>query len=344
MISIIIVSTNTKKLIRECIKSIVESGGECEIVVVDNASTDGTIEALEEYSRKFLPSRQAGANAARKPKKDTAPLPTLKLIKNQTNLGYTKSNNIGAKNATCSHLVFLNPDTTILSKNFIDKINKFLESNKIKKALKINNKKLGIVGFKFTNPDGSLQPSAGNFPTLLRIVLHRIPFFRKRLGVQIRDNSFYKKPGLVDWVSGSGLLVEKEAYKKIGGMDENIFMYGEDYDLCFRLEKEGYKNYLYPSVRIMHYDTGKNNPLKKPYKYYAMRKGFAAFLKKHRSALSFNMFLLLVKLEAVMFLGLLPFRNYNKLRTMSPRFSRSLNKSIKSLWKKHLLMSTHITS
>jgi GT2 family glycosyltransferase len=191
--------------------------------------------------------------------------------------------------------------------------------------LKNNDSKLGIVGFKFFNPDGTFQPSAGNFPTLLRIIFDRIPILRNNLGIQIRNESFYKKPGLVDWVSGSGFLVAKNAYQKIRGMDEKIFMYGEDFDLCFRLEKEGFKNFFYPGIRIMHYDSGKNIPEKKPFKYFAMRKGFSTFLKKYSAKENLSFYRVFVKLEAILFLTILPFRGYNS--------------DIKFLWRTHLLKS-----
>lgn len=301
MISIVIVSCNIKKLIGDCIESIIKSGGECEIVVVDNASTDGAPELIQK-KYKFV-----------------------KLIKNKKNLGYTKANNIGAKAASGKYLLLLNPDTVILSKHFIKQITNFLNSKFLRSFLKNNDSKLGIVGFKFFNPDGTLQPSAGNFPTLLRIIFDRIPILRNNLGIQIRNESFYKKTQEVDWVSGSGFLVAKNAYQKIRGMDEKIFMYGEDFDLCFRLEKEGFKNFFYPGIRIMHYDSGKNIPEKKPFKYFAMRRGFNAFLKKYRARESAGLYQALVKLEAFLFLLLLPLRNYDS--------------EIKTIWKIYLLKS-----
>ncbi len=301
MISIVIVSSNIKKLIGDCIESIIKSGGECEIVVVDNGSTDGTPELIQK-KYKFV-----------------------KLIKNKKNLGYTKANNIGAKAASGKYIMLLNPDTIVLSKKFIMKITKYLHSKSLKNRLKKENRKLGITGFKFFNPDGSLQPSAGNFPTLFRILADKIPLLRQKYGIQIRDQNFFKKETTVDWVSGSGFIVEKKVYLGIGGFDEKIFMYGEDYDLCYRLNLAGFQNYFFPSVRIMHYDSGKNIPDKKPYKYYAMRRGFGNFLKKYRTKENLFFYRAFVKLEAILFLTILPFRGFNP--------------KIKSIWKTHLFKS-----
>lgn len=291
-VSLIIVTYNSSDTIADCIGSILKNKGRYEIIVVDNASSDNTVEILEK-------------NFASK----------IKLLKNNKNIGFTKACNQGGKVARGEYLLFLNPDTEILTENFFNKLLKFIK----------NKKRLGIVGFKFFNPDGTFQPSAGNFPTLLRIIFDRIPILRNNLGIQIRNESFYKKPGLVDWVSGSGFLVAKNAYQKIRGMDEKIFMYGEDFDLCFRLEKEGFKNFFYPGIRIMHYDSGKNIPEKKPFKYFAMRRGFGNFLKKYRTKKNLSFYQVFVKLEAILFLTILPFRGYNS--------------DIRFLWRTHLLKS-----
>ena len=291
-VSLIIVTYNSSDTIADCIGSILKNKGRYEIIVVDNASSDNTVEILEK-------------NFASK----------IKLLKNNKNIGFTKACNQGGKVARGEYLLFLNPDTEILTENFFNKLLKFIK----------NKKRLGIVGFKFLNPDRSFQQSCGYFPTLQRIILDRIKFLNVNYGIQIRNKDFYKKTQKVDWVSASGLLVKRQIFEKLGGFNENIFMYGEDYDLCYRLNLKGFQNFLFPEVRIMHYDSGKNISHKKPFKYFAMRRGFNAFLKKYRARESAGLYQVLVKLEAFLFLLLLPLRNYDS--------------EIKTIWKTYLLKS-----
>jgi len=288
MFSLVIVSYNSQDTIARCISSIPKKGLP-QIIVVDNASQDKTAEAVR---KKF---------------------PRVKLIKNPKNVGFTRACNQGAGASTGNFILFLNPDTEILSQNILSTLQSFI----------LRNHSFGVIGFKFVNPDGSLQPSFGSFPTLLRIVADRIPHLNSTLRILIRDGGLFRKVRKVDWTSASGLLVKRDVFLKIGGFDEKIFMYGEDYELAFRLKKAGFQNYFLPWVKILHQDSGRTNPLRKPHKYFSMRKGFLYFFKKHN--MDIDLFLLsnMIKVESFLMLATLAFRKGSTEE--------------KNMWKKYLL-------
>src|SRR3989344_2958299 len=290
-ISIIIVSYNSEKYISNLLRAIVNSLNNQEIIVIDNASKDKTCKIIE---TKFSQA---------------------KLVRNSQNIGFAAGANQGAKAARGQYLLFLNPDTTVKSGS-IAKMIDFLKSKKDAAA----------VGCKVLNLDGTLQPSCGKFPTILRILFDRVKFLNVNNGIQIRNQNFYKITQTVDWVSASAILVKKSVFASLGGFNENIFMYGEDFELCFRLKQAGYQNYFFPDLEIIHYDTGKNNPLRKPHKYFSMRKGFLIFFKEYRPTISYLTLHLLIKLEALFFLLLLPLRKYKYAKE-------------KYLWKKYLIES-----
>lgn len=290
MISIIIVAFNSQRQILKCLDSLVYfTKTNVEVLIIDNASSDKTVEIVK---KKF---------------------PQVKLIQNATNIGFTKACNQGARIAKGKYLLFLNPDTAIKNKDDLKLLLDFAESKK----------KLGAIGVKVLNPDGSIQPSYGALPTLPRIIFDRLPFFNKNFGIQVRNPRLYKYTHRVAWVSGCCFLIRKEVFDEIGGFNEEIFMYGEDYDLCFRLKEKGYENYYYPKFQIVHNDSGRNNLLRKPHKYFSMRKGFLIFMKKHKSFLDYLIINYLIKVESIFFLLLL------KLRTR--------NKKERDLWRKYLL-------
>ncbi len=293
--SILVIAFNSQNTIEDCLSSILNSQAKFEIIVIDNASKDETCKIIE---TKFS---------------------QVKLVRNSQNIGFAAAANQGAKAAHGQYLLFLNPDTTVKSGS-IAKMIDFLKSKKDAAA----------VGCKVLNLDGTLQPSCGKFPTILRILFDRVKFLNVNNGIQIRNQNFYKITQTVDWVSASAILVKKSVFASLGGFNENIFMYGEDIDLCFRAQKAGYMNYLFPNLQIIHYDTGKNNPLRRPHKYFSMRKGFLIFFKEYRPTLSYLMLHLLIKLEALFFLLFLPLRKY--------KYSKE-----KYLWKKYLIESLNIT-
>lgn len=228
-ISIIIVNYNTKKLTIDCVDSIVKSvtNYSFEIIIVDNASTDGSLDAISKL--KNPPSQQAN----KKPKVQ------IEIIKNSDNLGFSKANNQGIKIAKGKYVLLLNSDTKV-KKNSIDELVKFADKTK----------DCGVVGSKLLNKDGSIQPSCFNFPTVWRAIKQYWLKYDKSLN-KFAPNG--QKPSEVEAVVGAALLVTPKAVIEVGLLDERFFFYYEDLDYCRRVRRVGLKVYYLPTAEIIHY-------------------------------------------------------------------------------------------
>lgn len=207
-LSIVIVSYNTKDYLDRCLQSVYSDCPDCEVIVVDNASGDGSVTMMR------------------------GKYPKTKLIASKINLGFGKANNLGAKAAKGEIVFFLNSDT-IVNKGSLKKMVRFFQDKP----------NAGIVGPKVLLEDGGVQPfSFGDDPTLISLILekfnHRKPQARTKR---------------VDWVTGAALAIRRELFEKIGGFDENIFMYFEDSDLCIRARKTGAQIYLFTGSSIIHF-------------------------------------------------------------------------------------------
>jgi len=196
--------------------------GEIEIIVVDNASTDGTAEMVN------------------------LEFPRVKLLVNSQNLGYTKANNIGINHSRGKYILLLNPDT-IVHQGALQALIDCAESHP----------EAGIIGAKLLNPDGSVQRSARSFPdigaglfrnTFLGRLFPNNPFVRRYL---LADFG-YDEVREVDWVSGAAMLVRRDLIERIGVLDERFWAYCEDVDLCWRTWQAGYKVLFCPNAVITH--------------------------------------------------------------------------------------------
>ena len=214
-LSVVIVNFNTKELVLKCLASIEKFGQglNLEIIVVDNASTDGSLPAL----------RKLG----------------IGIISNSVNLGYAKANNQGIKLAKGKYILLLNSDAQVKEKS-LEKLTAFAE----------NHPEAGVVGSKLLNPDGSLQPSCFHFPTLVNAVreywLGHKGSFEKYTpgGVEARE---------VDAVVGAVFLITPAAREKVGLLDERYWAYFEDLDYCREVWRKGLKVYYLPTAEVLHY-------------------------------------------------------------------------------------------
>ncbi|MEJ5261989.1 MAG: glycosyltransferase [Ignavibacterium sp.] len=252
-LSIIIVNYNVKEFLKNLLHSILKASQNLstEIIVVDNASTDGSVEMLRE---KF---------------------PDVKLIANKENLGFGKANNIGLKHATGKYILLINPDTLVAEDTFI-KLIEFFQTHP----------EAGMVGCKILNPDGTLQLACRrSFPgpwtsftkvTGLSSLFPKSKLFAKYNLTYLDENQTYE----VDAISGSFMMMRKEVYDKIGGFDEQFFMYGEDLDLCYRIQKAGYKIFYVHTTQIIHYkgESTKRSSLDETKVFY---NAMHLFVKKH---------------------------------------------------------------
>lgn len=255
-ISIIIVNYNVKEFLLNLLGSLDKSlkNIRSEIIVVDNASEDGSIEAVQQK------------------------YPGVKLIANNKNVGFGAANNQGMKIAQGKFIVLINPDTIVKEDTFSTLL-KFFEEHE----------DAGMAGCKVLNPDGSLQlPCRRSFPgpwtSFTKIVGLSKLFPNSRLFARynltyLDENDTYE----VDAISGSFMMLRKEVYEKTNGFDPQFFMYGEDLDLCYRTQKAGYKVYYVHSTEIIHYkgESTKRSSLDETKVFYdAMH----LFVKKHFSS------------------------------------------------------------
>ena len=224
-LSIIILSYNTKSLTLKCLKSVYQQTKEIDfqVIVVDNASTDGSVEAVK---KKF---------------------PQAEVIANKKNLGYGKANNQGLKKAKGKYILFLNSDTIILDRA-IEKSAALMEKRK----------EIDLLGCRLLNRDKTVQPSGGFFPYLRRVFyqmffIDDLPLINRLIKpYQQNRKSFYRQLEKVDWASGAFLLLKKKVIEKSGGFAEEFFMYSEEVELCFRAKKAGFQAWFYPGAQVVH--------------------------------------------------------------------------------------------
>lgn len=214
-LSIIIVSFNTKEILKKCLQSLEENGlkGQ-EIIVVDNASTDGSQEMIKKE------------------------FPRIKLVCNSENIGFAKANNQGIKEAMGKDILLLNSDIEV-KEGSINKLYTFAEKHQ----------EAGVVGARLLNPDGSLQPSVYHLPTIFGAVKE---FWFGQKGVFQKYAPLGDKPIEVEAVTGAAMLIPRKIIDQVGLLDERYFMYFEDLDYCRRVKRAGLKVFYLPQAEIIH--------------------------------------------------------------------------------------------
>jgi GT2 family glycosyltransferase len=224
-LSVIIVNTNTRDWLRACLVSLQEQKiyNRIEVIVVDNASADGSVEMMQsEYS-------------------------DCELIQSGGNIGFGPANNMGAAAALAPVLLFLNQDTEVRSGS-LARMLEILEGYP----------DWGAAGGLVYDSDGEPERSTGSFPTfsnmLLNTVLTHLSVLRPLLGGAANQHwKGYDRTRSVDWVTGAYLWVRKSVFDDLGGFDENIFLYCEDIELCCRIRKLGWACWFFPEAPIVHH-------------------------------------------------------------------------------------------
>ncbi|CAN5193947.1 N/A [soil metagenome] len=219
MISIIILSYNTKQLLHACISSILAHLPQTayEIIVVDNDSKDASVAMIKHDFKQ------------------------VRLIENKENGGFAKGINIGVTKAKGEYLLFLNSDAELMDDNLLRLLAHFEQ------------KKVGVVGGLLSNANGSAQRSSGKFYTLAQVFLTLLLGDK---GEQLMQSHSIQE---TDWVSGGFMLMRKELFEELGGFDENFFMYVEDMELCYRVKLKKYTVLINPTVRVLHVGHGSSN-------------------------------------------------------------------------------------
>ena len=235
-ISIVIVSTNIKDLLKTCLNSVSVAlkGIESEVIVVDNASSDGTPDmVVKEFA-------------------------WVKLIRKKKNRGFGENNNFGMRVAKGRYILLLNPDTEIIDKKIFWQMITWMDVHP----------KVGIISCALLNSDGkTYQGSGGYFPTLPRVFAW-MTFLDDIPGVDAlvkpyhplhgfspfyKGEGYFKKTHKQDWVTGAYYMMRKSAMDQVGLFDEDFFLYVEEVDLSYRFIKKGWEIWYLPKWKIVHY-------------------------------------------------------------------------------------------
>jgi GT2 family glycosyltransferase len=223
---------------------------QAEIIVVDNDSKDGSQAIVKEY------------------------FPAVRLVCNGENIGFAKANNIGIKESTGKYVCLVNSDVEV-QKNCLKEMIGFMGENQ----------RIGVLGPKTYNSDGSLQRSCFGFPNAwntfcralaLDSIFPRAKVFGGRL-MKFWDHDYIRS---VDILNGCFLMVKREIFKKVGLLDEDFFFYGEDMDWCKRIRNSGWDIVFFPKAEIIHYGgaSSSNSPVRF---YVEMYRADYQYWKKH---------------------------------------------------------------
>lgn len=245
-LSIIIPSYNTKALLERCLVSVFTSlAGSTvsyEVIVVDNASSDGSPEMV---SNKF---------------------PQVHLLRNKTNIGYGKANNMGIKSAKSDYVLLLNSDI-IVQNDAIGALYRF-----------IKDKRRAFAGGKLFNEDGSPQPSCGPFYSLPVVAI--MLFAKGDYWGVTRSCPDHTRE--VDWVSGACLMGKRSSFVDVGLFDEDIFLYMDEIDLLYRAKQKGYQTHFLPDARFIHTGAASSGSRRTP--VVNIYRGLVYFYRKHHGA------------------------------------------------------------
>lgn len=227
-ISVVIVAWNAERYLKLCLDSLSAAPPRrsFEVIVVDNASADGTVEML------------------------TTLYPWVKLTRNKENLGFSKGNNVGIRQCQGRYIALVNPDVQLLP-GCLDALGEFLDQNP----------KVGCVGPRVLNPDMTMQSTCRRFPTLWNNFCSATG-----LATAFKGSRFFAGEHMfffphdrtirVNVLVGCFSMIRRKTFDAVGLLDENLFMYGDDVDWCRRAWNAGWEVVFYPGARAIH-DRGK---------------------------------------------------------------------------------------
>jgi N-acetylglucosaminyl-diphospho-decaprenol L-rhamnosyltransferase len=219
LVDVIVVSYNSRAHIRACVEPLARSA-DVEVIVVDNASADRTLDAIADLAVKAIPLT--------------------------TNAGFAHGCNVGIAAGAAPFVLLLNPDAE-------------MDEASVKKLVQVLEREpdTGAVAPRIVDGDGHLDFSLRRFPRLRStfaqaLYLHRVFPRASWTDELVRDAAVYARPGSPEWVSGACLLLRRTALERLGGLDDGFFMYSEDVDLCKRLQDEGFDLRFEPNATVVH--------------------------------------------------------------------------------------------
>ena len=218
-ITVIIVTRNTRELARSAAGSVFGSAGalQVEVIVVDNGSSDGTADALR------------------------AEFPAIRCLRSETNLGFAKAVNRAARESNGDFLLLLNSDA-VLQPGALAAAVEWMRAHP----------RCGVAGAQLLNADGSRQNSIANFPTLATELLNKSLLRRMLPHRYPGKEQIFDSPVEVETVIGAFMLVRRELWDLLGGLDERFFFFGEETDFCYQAKREGWSTMHLPQVLVTH--------------------------------------------------------------------------------------------
>lgn len=251
-VSVIIVSFNTRELLRDCLDSIIKktSGLKYEVIIVDNASSDGSVDMVKKE------------------------FPWIRIIESKKNIGFGRANNLGMEYATGEYCLLLNSDTILLNnaiKSFYDYASLHQEC--------------GVLGSILLDSNQNPSHSFGYLPTPQRLlkdlifrylsIIHKFPpYLAKEVDAQLP----------VEYITGADLWIPASVWKQIGGFDPDYFLYFEETDLQKRMKDNGISRTIIPGPRIMHLEGGSDSgPIWTEQRHKRFFNSQKIYLKKHFS-------------------------------------------------------------
>ncbi len=251
-LSIIIVNWNVRELLRACLQSLERTRASLPLqtIVVDSASSDGSVAMLhDEFS-------------------------FVQVIECETNVGFSRGNNLGMAQARGEFFLLLNPDTEMVGEA-LQTMWGYLQAHP----------EVGVVGPQLLNPDGSAQPSRRRFPTLLTALLEStilqqwFPHNRVLAKYYLCDQRADVTQE-VDWLSGACLMLRREVLAQVGGFDEKFFMYSEELDWQKRIKDAGWQIVYLPSAQVLHHE-GKSSEQVVPLRHIRFQASKIRYFRKH---------------------------------------------------------------
>ncbi len=267
-VSIVVVSWRTRDLTLAALGAIdadaARATSSVETILVDNASEDGTVEAVRRDH------------------------PRVDVIASDRNVGFAAGCNLGIARARGRYVLLLNPDTEI-APGTIDALVRFLDATP----------RAGAVGCRLVSPSGEPQFSAGRFLTPFNqfaetLGLARTPSLRRSYS----ERELSSESVEVDWIIGAAMMLRRTAIDEIGALDERFFMYSEDEDLCYRLRAAGWSVHILPRVRVTHVGGASASQSLRPMRA-AARASQSAYMLKHHGAARAAIFRTLMRLAAL---------------------------------------------
>jgi len=245
-VSVVVVNFNAGGLLLDCLRSVLSSRIPVELILCDNASTDGSLQQA------------------------AAAFPQIRVIRNRENLGFARAANQGLREASGTYLLLLNPDC-VIQPDTLERMREILEANP----------RAGMAGCRILNPDGSEQRGCRRrLPTLGSSLAKAAGRQSEELAIDLHELPLPDRPQPVEAISGAFMLVRQQALEDVGLLDESYFLHCEDLDWCKRFHDKNWQILFVPGVTVTHHQGTCSRHLPTRVSWHKHR-GMARYYRKH---------------------------------------------------------------